>query len=39
MDASHPVSAEHELSSVLAVFGMEGPAASGAVDSLAVWVE
>jgi hypothetical protein len=38
MDASHPVSAEHELSGALAVFGMEGPAAPGAVDSFAVWV-
>ena len=33
MDASHPVSAEHELSTAPVVFGAEGPAAPGTVDN------
>ena len=36
MDASHPVSAEHELSTVPLTFGIERPAAPGAVDNSAV---
>lgn len=38
MDASHPVSAEHELSTAPTTFGIEGPAAAGAVDNSAVVV-
>jgi hypothetical protein len=38
MDTSHPVSAEHELSTALVVFGREGPAAPGGVESSAVGV-
>ena len=38
MDASHPVSAEHELSTTPVVFGVEGPTAPGAVDNSAVVV-
>jgi hypothetical protein len=38
MDASHPVSVEHELPSAPVVFGREGPAAPGAVDNSAVEV-
>ena len=33
MDASHPVRAEHELSTAPVAFGIEGPAAPGAVDN------
>ena len=33
---SHPVSAEDELPTAPVVFGMEGPAAPGAVDNSAV---
>ena len=33
MDASHPVSAEHELSTAPVTFGIEEPAAPGAVDN------
>ena len=33
MDASHPVSAEYELPTAPATFGIEGPAAPGAVDN------
>lgn len=33
MDASHPVSTEHELSTAPVVFGAEGPAAPGTVDN------
>ena len=36
MDASHRVSAEHELPTALVVFGIGGPAAPGAVDNSAV---
>ncbi len=36
MDASHPVSAEHELPRAPVTFGVEGPAAPGAVDNSAV---
>jgi hypothetical protein len=36
MDASHPVSAEHELPTALVTFDVEGPAAPGAVDNSAV---
>ena len=36
MDASRPVSAEHELSTALVTFGTEEPAAPGAVDNSAV---
>jgi len=36
MDASHLVSAEHELSTAPVVFGREGPAAPGALDNAAV---
>ena len=36
MDASHPVSAEHELPTAPVTFGKEGPAAAGAVDSSAL---
>jgi hypothetical protein len=35
MDASHPVSAEHELSMAPVTFGRGGPAAPGAVDNSA----
>ena len=35
MDASHPVSAEHELSTAPVAFGVEGSAAPGAVDNSA----
>lgn len=35
MDASPPVSAEHELPTAPVVFGAEGPAAPGAVDNSA----
>jgi hypothetical protein len=35
MDASHPVSAEHELSTAPVACGREGPAAPGAVDNSA----
>ena len=38
MDASHSVSAEHELPTAPVVFGIEGPAAPGAVDNSAVGV-
>jgi hypothetical protein len=38
MDASHPVSAEHELPTAPVAFGVEGPAAPGAVDNSAVAV-
>ena len=38
MDASHPVSAEHALSTALVTCGVEGPAAPGAVDNAAVVV-
>jgi hypothetical protein len=38
MDASHPVSAEHELPTALVAFGREEPAAPGAVDNSAVVV-
>jgi hypothetical protein len=38
MDASHPVSAEHELSTAPVTFGREGPTAPGAVDNFAVEV-
>ena len=38
MDASHPVSAEHELSTALVTCGVEGSAAPGAVDNAAVVV-
>ena len=38
MDASHPVSAEHELSTTPVAFGMEEPAAPGAADNAAVMV-
>ena len=33
MDASHPVSAEHELPTAPVTFGIEEPAAPGAVDN------
>jgi hypothetical protein len=36
MDASHPVSAEHELSTAPVTFGRERPVAPGAVDNSAV---
>jgi hypothetical protein len=36
MDASRPVRAEHELSTAPVTFGVEGPAAPGAVDNAAV---
>ena len=36
MDASHPVSAEHALSTAPVTFGRERPAAPGAVDNAAV---
>ena len=39
MDASHPVSAEHELSTAPVTFGRERPAAPGAVDNAAVVVD
>lgn len=35
MDASHPVSAEHELPTAPVACGREGPAAPGAVDNSA----
>ena len=35
MDASHPVSAEHELPTAPVAFGVEGPAVPGAVDNSA----
>lgn len=35
MDASHPVSFEHELSTAPVSFGTEGPAVPGAVDNSA----
>ena len=35
MDASHPVSAEHELSTAPVTFVIEEPAAPGAVDNSA----
>ena len=35
MDASHPVSAEHELSTAPVTFGIEETAAPGAVDNSA----
>jgi hypothetical protein len=38
MDASHPVTPEHELSTAPAPFGREGPAAPGAVDNSAMVV-
>ena len=38
MDASHPVSAEHALSTAPVTCGVEGPAAPGAVDNAAVVV-
>ena len=38
MDASHPVSAEHELSTAPVTCGRERPAAPGAVDNAAVVV-
>ena len=36
MDVSRPVRSEHELSTAPVVFGVEGPAAPGAVDNSAV---
>jgi len=36
MDASHPMRAEHELSTAPVTFGVEGPAAPGAVDNSAM---
>lgn len=38
MDASHPVRFERALSTVPVAFGMEAPAAPGAVDNSAVVV-
>jgi hypothetical protein len=38
MDASHSVSAEHELPTAPVAFGVEGTAAPGAVDNSAVVV-
>jgi|GEM_PF-2985331 len=38
MDASHPVRSEHESTPAPVVFGIEGPAAPGAVDNSAVVV-
>ena len=38
MDASHPVSAEHELSTAPVAFGREGPSSPGTVDNSAVVV-
>lgn len=38
MDASHPMRSEHELPTAPVVFGIEGPAAPGAVDNSAVVV-
>ena len=38
MDASHPVSTEYELPTALVTFGIDGPAAPGAVDNSAVVV-
>lgn len=39
MDASHPVSAEHELPTAPVAFGREGSAAPGTVDNSAVVVD
>ena len=39
MDASYPVSAEHELSTAPVTFGREEPAAPGAMDNSAVVVD
>lgn len=36
MDASHPLSAEHELSTALVIIGREGPTVPGVVDNSAV---
>ena len=38
MDASHPVSTEYELPTARVTFGIDGPAAPGAVDNAAVVV-
>jgi len=38
MDASHPVSAEDELTTAPVTFGREGPTAPGAVDNSAMVV-
>ncbi len=35
MDASHPVTAEHELSTAPVTSGLEGPPAPGTVDNSA----